>query len=169
MNFTFGIITAGDLNPREVASAKEIESRIKQIIKSIEANKIPTYEIIIVGGRNVYGDSKNVKHIPFFQEAQNLISIKKNIITNNANFENIVYMHDYYAFDANWFLNMKSLDQQFDLMMNKILDNRGNHYHDWTLDDECSVFFRRRPYQIFLPYYKSDATLYQYISGGFWI
>ena len=169
MNFTFGIVTAGSLNPREKNLNNQIYSRIKKIISTIKNNKIPKYQIIIIGGENYYQNIKNLIHVPFKEDGKNLICIKKNLITKKAKYENIVYMHDYFALDKKWYKNMKKYKSNFDIMMNQILDNQGNRYHDWSLDDECSIYFKKSPYKIFLPYNFKKVTRFQYISGGFWI
>ena len=81
MNFTFGIIT--ELGVWD------------GVIESIVSQNIPNYEIIVVGGKS---PSSNVKHIPFDETyKKDWITRKKNIITSEARYTNIVYMHDYYS------------------------------------------------------------------------
>ena len=69
MNFSFGIITNG-----------ENDSFIKIIIDSIIINKIPNYEIIIVGNTKIE-NSENI-NILYFDEKikEGWITKKKNII-----------------------------------------------------------------------------------------
>ena len=106
MNFTFGIITTPGS-----------EEQIVSIIDSIDRNKIDDihhgFEIIIVGNiaiedLNVANYMKSKVRIFQFNESvkKAWITRKKNIITQNASFENIVYMHDYFYFSDDWYENM---------------------------------------------------------------
>ena len=82
MKFTFGIITYND------------EARTLLAIKSILRENIPDCQIIVVGGENLYNND-NITHIPFDESIkEGWITKKKNIITENAKYDNIVYMHD---------------------------------------------------------------------------
>ena len=69
MEFTFGIITTG-----------HNDNFINIIINSIENNKIPNYEIIIVGNTNITGN--NYKKIFSFDE-----TIKEGLITRKKLFQ----------------------------------------------------------------------------------
>ena len=86
MKFTFGIITATQV-PVEV-------------IQSINDLNIPEYEIIVIGGE-LKSWYDNVIHKPF-EENSGPYTLKKNLITKYAKYENIVYTHDYLIFDNNW-------------------------------------------------------------------
>jgi len=163
MEFTFGIITGGEKNHREALSNKEVIARIKKIIETIESQKISKYEIIIVGGLNDYQDFNYVKHFEFTEKGNPWITRKKNIITQNASFENVVYMHDYYSLDKDWYSSMLAYGNNFKILMNQILDINNNRYHDWEIVD----FFE--PGVSLLPYEVKDLTKFQYINGGFWI
>ena len=92
MEFTFGIITSGNNF-----------KNISKIIASIENQSIENYEIIIVGGENIF-KSEDVLHYPFDDTLKNgWITKKKNIIISKAKYENIVFMHDYIVFHKNWY------------------------------------------------------------------
>ena len=81
MQFTFGIITSDNQ-----------ESRVQSIIDDINIYSSVS-EIVVVGGSNVYN---NIKHVDFDETIKSgWITKKKNLITENASNENIVYMHDY--------------------------------------------------------------------------
>ena len=173
MRFTFGIITGGSSNLREDSSDDEVSNRINNIINSIQKQKIKKYEIIIVGGKNYYQDNLKVKHIEFDEQIRRAwITKKKNIITQEAVYENIVYMHDYFSLADDWYENILKFGDNFDIQMNKIIDINGNRFHDWTLCPDFHPIFRRTKadtMKIWLPYDVSDMNRYQYISGGFWI
>jgi hypothetical protein len=159
MNFTFGIVTDGDN-----------DNNIDIIISSIENLKIPHYEIIIVGNSNI--NKKNCKVIRFNENIKNKwITRKKNIITENANFENIVYSHDYIRYDENWYSEFLKFGEDFKICTNKILNKDGNRFRDWTLwpdslTDEFN-FLNSREYII--PYEIKHLSKYMYISGSYWI
>jgi hypothetical protein len=159
MNFTFGIVTDGDN-----------DNYIDIIISSIEILKIPHYEIIIVGNSNI--NKKNCKVIRFNENIKNKwITRKKNIITENANFENIVYSHDYIRYDENWYSEFLKFGEDFKICTNKILNKDGNRFRDWTLwpdslTDEFN-FLNSREYII--PYEIKHLSKYMYISGSYWI
>jgi hypothetical protein len=122
MDFTFGIITNG-----------ENDHCIKIIIESIYNNKIPNFEIIIVGntkidvGDNiiVYEFNENIK--------QNWITRKKNIICENAKYENIVLLHDYIKLEDDWYKGFLKFGNDFDWCVNKIINHDGRRFRDYTL------------------------------------
>ncbi len=102
MNFSFGIITNGyeDL-------------RINQIIDSIEKQNITSYEIIIVGNSKV--KRKNTQIIEFDESILPAwITKKKNIVTEIARFENIVYLHDYIELVDDWYAGFLKFGDNFD-------------------------------------------------------
>ena len=128
MKFTFGIVTGGLNNPNEPHQSIDIISaRIHTIISSIERQQIPKncYEIIVVGGLNTYAGRQNVKHIPF--DMALYISRQKNLITQYAKFENIVYQHDYLIYELGWYNNFIQFGSDWDVCMNVINNKMGYH------------------------------------------
>ena len=120
MNFTFGIITNGLNNVY-----------LSRILSDIKSLNIPNYEIIIVGGSSKFD---NVKHIDFDESQKKLwITRKKNLITENAIYENIVYTHDYITFDSNWYNEFLKFGNDFSICMNRINNFDGTRYRYWTL------------------------------------
>ena len=94
LKITFGIITM-----------ENTQSYLSDVIESIRAQNIPddSYEIIIVGNCDIVNQS-DVKIIGFDESQKNMwITRKKNIITSEARYENIVYMHDYLSLASNWY------------------------------------------------------------------
>ena len=172
MDFTFGIVSGGSKNIRETATDSEIGRRINAIIKTIAKQNIPNYEIIVVGGEYYYQGLPHVVHVGFDENRYpNAVSRKKNIVTELANFDNIVYMHDYFSLDDSWYENMANFKEPWDIMMNQILDMNGCRFHDWVINPDKHMWFRKRNQgmETFLPYDVSHMTKYQYISGGYWI
>lgn len=154
MNFTFGIITSG-----------EYGAYIEKIIKSIENENIPNYEIIIVGGNNIHIHDK-VRHIPFDESIKMLwISRKKNIITENAIYENIVYMHDYIELMPGWYEGHLKFGEEFEVLMDKMTNPDGSRYRDWVLWNAPFINNGRH----LIPYDITHLSKYMYISGAYWV
>tara|TARA_Y100000034_G_scaffold128438_1_gene182999 strand:+ start:1023 stop:1691 length:669 start_codon:yes stop_codon:yes gene_type:complete len=166
MKFTFGIITI-DIVPSKV-------------IDSIRNQNIPEYEIVIVGGRNVY-EGSNINHIPF-NENSGKYTVKKNLITKNSKYDNIVFMHDYYILEDNWYKGFLEFGNDWDICMNKIKNEDGSRFRDWCAYDDPEINFpggaqkmQTRPvitdpnHRLMLPPYDYDKIHYMYISGGYWI
>jgi len=153
MDFTFGIITNSDtLN------------NISLIINSIKLMNINNYEIIIVGGCDIIGD--NIKHIKF--DKSDKISIKKNLITDNSKYENIVYLHDYIIFESGWYDGFLKFGNDFDVCMTKIVNIDGSRYRDWCLwKDDGDKYVEKLNYLI--PYNISHISNMMYISGAYWV
>ena len=167
MDFTFGVVTGGDV------------SWVNRLIDSVEKQNIPEYEIIIVGGTPI--DRRNVIYIPFDESIKlKWITKKKNLITENAKYENIVYMHDYICLDDNWYDGYLKFGDDFKVCMNKIINKDGNRFRDWVLwhsdlykfvNDEVSTNDIREiisKEELILPY-DINLTKCQYISGAYWV
>lgn len=159
MNFTFGIVTSGTN-----------DIFINQIIDSIQLMNIPNYEIIIVGNSLV--KRKNVRIINFDELIKTgWITKKKNIITTEAAFDNIVYMHDYIVFDINWYNEFLKFGD-FKICMNQILNFDGTRYRDWTLWPGNPIWpsnIKINNKECLLPYNITNLTKHMYISGAYWV
>lgn len=164
MNFTFGIITGGGH-----------EERINTIIDSIEAEAIPVYEVVIVGSANV--ERKNTRVIPFDESQKPMwITKKKNLVTACAQYENIVYMHDYLALEPGWYQGWLDFGSSYAVAMNRILNSDNTRFRDWTLDpfmanlpDAALDQHVRTSRQLFLPYDVTHLSKFMYISGAYWV
>jgi len=155
MDFTFGIISGGNN-----------EININKIIDSIENQKIPNYEIIIIGNTNIKREKTIVK--PFDETIKKMwITKKKNIITTNAKYENIVYLHDYVYFLDDWYREFLKYGNDWDLCMNQILNADNTRYRDWTLWLHDSSVLNSRG--LILPYDITHLTKYMYFSGAYWV
>lgn len=161
MNFTFGIITiAGN------------ESNVLKIIDSIEAQSIPRYEIIIVGGETV--NRKNTITYKFDEtQMNNWITRKKNIITKRARYENIVSLHDYITLEPDWYAGFLKFGNNFHVASNIITDLAGNRAIDWSLwwDELVGVVSQEiiDNKQFLLPYDVTDLSKYMYLAGYYWV
>ena len=194
MNFTFGIITTGD---------EDAKFQIGEIIDSIDRQslRIPDYQIIIVGGEDLLSRGALVKlnvdpHVPLeyvpFDETTKpgWITKKKNIITQNAKYENIVYMHDYMFFHPDWYKNFVTFGSDWDLCMNAIINTNNRRFRDWVTWDHPNIDPKTRQvvhYKVrwtqtetwcpdgkvvegggtIMPY--DYAGGHMYISGAYWV
>lgn len=158
MNFTFGIITGGGQ-----------ESYINMCIDSIENENIPNYEIIIVGNCSVV--RKNTLIIPFDETIKNKwITRKKNIITEVAKYDNIVYMHDYIKLLKGWYEGQLTSGEEFFVRMDKIVDASGTRFRDWCIWPHNGNFMDQLiGRNCLIPYSIIHLSKYQYISGSYWI
>jgi len=153
MDFTFGIITGGNTT-----------SRINKTIESIENEKIPNYEVIIVGGEEIVHD--RVKHIPFDESIKSMwISRKKNIVSENASFENVVYMHDYVYLVPGWYNGHLKFGNDFQVLMDRILNVDGSRFRDWVV---WNAPWQNQGRHI-IPYDITHLSKYMYISGAYWV
>ena len=160
MNFSFGIITSNMVDTK--------------VIESIENQNIDNYEIIIVGGNSKFGN--NIKHIPF-DEKKGKFTTKKNIITKNAKYDNIVYMHDYYYLNDNWYEGFKKFGEDWDICMNVVLNQDGSRFRDWVICYDRNL--ESRDFSLnevkqgkstrYLPPYDYNKTENMYVSGGYWL
>ena len=158
MDFTFGIITGG-----------KNDFMINEIIDSIEKESIPNYEIIIVGNCNV--NRKNVKILSFDETKKSgWITKKKNIITQESKYDNIVYLHDYIKLIEGWYNGQLISGDKFSVRMDKIINNNGERFRDWCIwphnGNDMDNFIG---HDCLIPYEITHLTKYMYISGSYWI
>jgi len=126
--WTFGVISNGKKNPW-----------VLELIKSIEEQKIPNYEVLIVGP-NPYADSelvqsdhlKVLEDIVILEEKRPPICHKKNKIIKKASYNNLCILHDRYLLPENWFLNFQKYGNYFDILCLKTLNLEGKRFSvDW--------------------------------------
>lgn len=152
IDFSFGIITGG-FN----------DHFLSIVVDSIRNLNLPNYEIIIVGNTNVKCDV----NIPFDESSKQMwITKKKNIITNNAKYDNIVYLHDYVIFDRDWYNGYKLFGDNFDICMNVILNNDGSRFRDWCIWEPSRI---GNSGPGLMPYDITDLSKFMYISGSYWV
>ena len=158
MNFSFGI-------------CKGINSPfLKEIIYSIRQQNIDKYEIIIVGEKHTeFGD--DIINIDFDESIKPIwITKKKNLITKNAKYENIVYLHDYVYFKPDWYKGQILKGHDIKIRMDKIKNNNGVRFRDWCIwphnDNVIDNIIGR---SIMIPYDMTHLSKYMYINGTYWI
>ena len=155
MDFTFGIITCAKTN-----------EFIPQIIQSIEEQRIPNYEIIIVG--TCSANSKACRVIPF--DESDWITRKKNIIFQEAKYENVVVFHDYIALDQGWYEGFLKYGNNFEVCINPIKTLSGRRYRDYVLHNSLTHNTFRE--NTLIPYsckVTPEISRLMYISGGYYL
>jgi len=158
MNFTFGIVTSG-----------QNDTILPTIIDSIINQSIPQYEIIIIGSTTIAHPS--VKIIPFDESIKpNWITRKKNMICEQAMYENIVLLHDYISLCDGWYAGFLQFGSDFDICTTKIKTIDGNRYRDYSLFPyKLKYPFNTRA---LLPYNFNITPIINklsYISGAYYI
>ena len=160
MNISFGIVTDG--------SSKH---NLDLVIKSIQRLNIPKYEILVVGNTDLKL-SHTLIPIPFDENLKpGWITKKKNLITDRAQYDFIVYLHDYYCFDSNWYKEVCKFGTDFDVCMHRVNNLDGTRYHDWLLWVENNSLLDNL-LEItragLIPYHDKTFKQYMYIPGGYW-
>lgn len=183
MQFSFGIITNNGSN---------LDLILNSIIKQIPEKD---FEVIIVGNCSFNTIHKNIKQIDFDESIKPAwITKKKNIITENASFENIVYMHDYMIIGDDWYSEFIKFGNNWDVCINPIinLDNTrfrdltvfpfyselpyGNdsHLSNFTKEDLFTMVPGMEKFECLIPYDIDEKAIdflhrWQYISGAYWV
>lgn len=138
LSITFGILTDNK------------QEQVNRIIESIETNKIPDFEIIVVGDVKVSKEYIVVTDTSL--EDKNYITQKKNIVIDRATKEIIVLIKDYIQFDSKWYEGLlkydRDTDGHYDIVMNEIRNTKGARYLDWIWDNPILGNGRNIDYKI---------------------
>lgn len=160
MKFTFGIITDG-----------KSDNNLIKVIDSIERQNIPEYQIIIVGNTRI--SKKNIFYIPFDESVNpKWITRKKNLITLNAKYNNIVYTHDYITFEPGWYDGYVKYGNNFKICMNIFNNPDGSRFRDWLIWPHNGNFMDDivlPSRECLIPYHMKHLSKFQYISGAYWV
>lgn len=139
---------------------------IEKIINSIRNQKNnKNYEIILIGPydekiKKFEKEYNNIKNIVFEETIRpGWITLKKNLIIQNANYENICLTHDYVAFCENWICGYDTFGYDWDVCMNPVRMSNGLRHRDW--------FTQHRPLQ-FVKYNDPTKIRQMYINGTYW-
>ena len=152
-NWTFGIIT-------NWMRAEWIEKVIQSILKQ----KIPNFEVIICGkliDRSII-EKYNLKYIEFTEKDEIWwITKKKNLVVENAKYENLMIMHDKIILDDNWYNWMQKYWNHFESLSCVTKNSEGKRYSDWKVVLGKDLYFiKNKPRTLWFTY-----TIYQRIQG----
>lgn len=148
MSHSFCIITAG----------KRIEL-IKTVIKSIHYQRIPNYEIIIVGD---YHSESGITYIESKELASTgRIGEMRNIGVAHSRYNNIVILDDDVILSPDWYMKFLSYDRSFDVLTSQIRVPDGGRY--W---DHATIGGPKG--HIILEHFEDDEYVYM-TGGGGWV
>jgi hypothetical protein len=119
--WSFGIVTNGSK-----------DENVDRIIESMNAQGIPDLQVIVCGK---YANKKgyDVDYVPFSDKDElGWITRKKNLIMENARYENVMIVHDRIFPGRGWYEGMKKYGNYFDVL-SCILENEktGKREGDW--------------------------------------
>ena len=150
--WTFAILTDG-----------KSQKQLMLQLESIHNLQLEIYEIIIIGG--VFIDHPRVRHIEFDESKKNgWVTRKKNILAQEASYENIAFMHDYIGLDRDWAAGFEILGDNWNIALTRVEDLKGRRFYDWAAWD--SVEF---PTYSPVPYSRKNHTGFQFIPGAYWV
>jgi len=179
---TFGIITE---NPEH--------ENCQLVVESIRRQQIKEYQIVIVGGTKRRAVDK-MELIPFDESVKKAwITRKKNLITQNAQFEQVVYLHDYICLESGWYEGLVNYGNQWDVMMTRLRLPDGRRYRDYSIFPSFHTFSKQNihlqsimkpdlfsqipgmdPEEALVPFNISSEAAeilhpWLYISGAYWM
>jgi len=149
------------------------DDRIRKIIQSIEVLNIPLYEVIVVGGLKTSLKEKNTYHIPFYEENERgkaHYTKKKNLAAFASHYENLVIMHDYFAFDENWYEEFVNFGSLWDIQVQQhfVSPELGSYrYNGWRVDHVPG--YPEIPRNMAVPWDIDQLLPYCAIHGSFWV
>jgi hypothetical protein len=121
IDLTFGIITNG-----------KNDGYLERLLQSIHYQQIPNYEILIVGSTSLH-DPK-VRVIPFDESQQeNWITRKKNILSQQAKYDTIVFLHDYLYLSPQWYEGFLEFGDRFQICTSQTFYQSGKRCRDTSL------------------------------------
>ena len=161
MDFSFGITTAGNN-----------DTIIQTIVDSIRSQKIPQYEILIIGQSDLSG--LDISVLPFNESIRaGWITRKKNILAQEAKYENLVLLHDYIILEEGWYEGYLTFGNTFHFCSNRILNSDGSRYIDYAFHPfYVTCIDERFENGCFLPYsmkVPDAANKLLYISGAYYV
>ena len=152
IDFTFAIITTYD-----------DLTQLSEVIDSIRALNIPKYEIIVAGDQD-FEDLEDTRFINMGEE-KIYVTNKKNRMAQEAKYKNIVFIHDYYVFDKDWYNGYLAFGEEWDVCSNpQYLINDKRHFTDWVIWDHPEL-----PRYTSIDYDDWTKTKYMYQSGGYMV
>ncbi|MBN2122167.1 hypothetical protein JW721_03860 [Candidatus Micrarchaeota archaeon] len=119
--WTFGILSNGKRN-----------DEVDRIIEAIISQGIPKVQIIVCGkyeNKNGY----EIDYLPFSEkDRQGWITRKKNMVMENAKYENVVVVHDRVFPSRGWYAGMKKYGNYFDALSCVLVNEEtGKREGDW--------------------------------------
>jgi glycosyltransferase involved in cell wall biosynthesis len=128
-------------------------------IKSIQAQRMPTYEIIVAGRHH---DEPGITYLPAAHAAdRGMLGLMRNLAVSRAQYENIVLLDDDIILAPQWYESLEAYDRPFDILTSQIRVPDGSRYLD-----HATVGGPRG--QIILDEGEDDEYVYM-TGGGGWL
>lgn len=155
MEFSFVICTAGAWES------------VKKSIYSIQDQRIPRHEIIVIGSNSIEAlkECNSVRLVDWDEKTKPAWTTrKKNIGLSLSNYENVVIMHDYFELDREWYQGFLKFGNDWDIAMTpRIMINNKRQWTDWAVYG--------------VPHHQPDhfgirydcKSKYQYVDGAYFI
>ncbi len=89
------------------------------------------------------------------------ITRKKNLLVQNAHFDNICLMHDYVALKSGWREGFNQYGFDWNVCVNAVLNKNQTRHRDWLVWDYPEIGATLLPYEI------SHLSRFMYISGTY--
>lgn len=158
--WSFGIVSNGSKNDRVIS-----------IINQIISFQIPEFEILICGPKpseNLPEVVKIIDDSELYFDVRIPISKKKNKIIDEANYNNLVIMHDRISFENDWYQKICEYGNHFDQLCMPILDEDTHslRINDWmAIDNDLTKFEKSKG--VILNY--KEWSPFVYVDGGFMV
>lgn len=148
------------------------DDSVNQIIDSIEVLSIPSYEVIVVGGRSTSIKRKNVIHIPFNENIAPTpwITRKKNLGAELSQYDVVVVSNDYYAYDPDWYIEFEKFGTDWDICVqqNLTVASQGSiRANGWRVGGVPG--YPEIPAGMPIPWDIDCFVPYMAIHGAFWV
>ena len=152
---------------------------LNSLIESIHKQNISDYEILIAysDGKIIKNTNyKNINYFPVKKQSSRVNHnkkleqhIKRKIMISHAKYENIIFLKDYHILHKNWYTNIKIYNEDFKVIVGKILFQDNTRYLD-----RCVGGYNHENYDyrngILIPYEINDCGILKkldmYVSGG---
>ena len=148
------------------------DTAVKQLVDSIEVLNIPDYEIIIVGGLTTTISQQHTIHVPFdeSQQSRPWLTRKKNLGSQVSKYDINVVMHDYHAFDPNWYDEFEKFGTDWDICIHSTftVQSQGTkRANGWRIGNVPG--YPEIPWGLTIPWDIDCFVPYMAIQGAYWV
>jgi hypothetical protein len=147
---------------------------LNTVIDSIEAENIPEYEVILVGGATSGVTRNNTSHISFDETTWAHVTLhghpgrwttrKKNLGIQAAKYDLVVPMHDYIRINPGWYQALLDFGFDWEICNHQCLLSNGVRADGWRI-----VQFPHLPRYCMIPYDIDVFLPYMMMQGNYWI
>ncbi len=148
---------------------------LPEVVNSIRKLCIPKYEILLIGDTSTI-ESLNGDDIVKINFDESLkpgwITRKKNILVQNAKYDNIVLQHEYFSYDKNWYKWFLKFHSDWNVCMTRLeLPTNtyfGLRYRDWVVRRIIPTISPDTLLPSWIDYKDRSCLNDMYVSGGYW-